>query len=249
MSKFIRRNWIKALVIGATAALLGGAALRAQNSAGPPEGDDSEQSVKPGINERWKSTDVAPLVASLEDEGREIYSQREALAALTGPRKGRVVADIGAGSGFMSEIFARLVGPEGKVYAVDINAGLMERLARDAKEKGIANLETVVCGERSVNLPAESVDLMFICDTYHHFEYPKHTMQSIHEALRPGGEIVVVDFYRVEGQSQPWILGHVRAGEEVFTKEIEEAGFELINQHYMPQLPQNYVLRFRKVEK
>ncbi len=249
MNEFIRRNWIKAMVIGATAALLAGAALPAQNPSSPPPGDAPEQSVKPGINERWKSTDIAPLVASLEDEGREIYSQREALAALTGPRKGSVVADIGAGSGFMSEIFARLVGPEGKVYAVDINAGLMEHLARDAKEKGIANLETVVCGERSVNLPAESVDLMFICDTYHHFEYPKSTMQSIYEAIRPGGEIVLVDFYRIEGTTPAWLMEHVRAGEEVFTQEIVDGGFELINQHYPANLPQNYVLRFRKVGK
>ena len=226
-----------------------GAAPPARHPAAPPVTLPPEQSVKPGINDRWKSNDIAPLVASLEDEGREIYSQREALAALTGPRVGSVVADVGAGSGFMSEIFARLVGPEGKVFAADINAGLMEHLAKDSADKGIANLQTVVCGEQSVNLPPQSVDLVFICDTYHHFEYPKHTMQSIYEALRPGGEIVLVDFYRVEGKSQPWIMTHVRAGEEVFSQEIVDSGFELINQHHMPNLPQNYALRFRKVGK
>ncbi len=227
------------------AALALPAAPAAQNPAPPTE----EQSVKPGINERWKSENIAPLVETLEDEGREIFSQRERIAALVGPLKGSVVADIGAGSGFMTELFAGLVGAAGKVYAVDINAGLMERLAKDAADKGIANIETVVCGERSVDLPANSVDLMFICDTYHHFEYPVSTMRSIHEALRPGGQLVVVDFYRIEGVSSDWILEHVRAGEEVFTREIEEAGFELVNQHYPPYLPQNYVLRFRKIER
>ncbi|MCC6909240.1 MAG: methyltransferase domain-containing protein [Phycisphaerales bacterium] len=227
-------------------ALAGAAAPVAQN---PPPPTEQEQSVKPGINDRWKSDDIAPLVETLDDEGREIFSQREKIAALVGPRKGSVVADIGAGSGFMAELFAGLVGEAGKVYAVDINAGLMERLAKDAADKGINNIETVVCGERSVDLPANSVDLMFICDTYHHFEYPVSTMRSIYEALRPGGQLVVVDFYRIEGESSEWILGHVRAGEEVFTQEIVDAGFELVNQHYPPYLPQNYVLRFRKVER
>lgn len=207
-----------------------------------------EKSVKPGINDRWKSDDIDPLVKILEAEGRAIFTQRDRLAALAGPRKGSVVADIGAGSGFMAELFAELVGPRGKVYAVDINPVMMESLAAGAKKKGLKNIETVVCGERSVNLPRESIDLIFICDTYHHFEYPRSTMKSIHEALKPGGQLVVVDFYRIPGKTADWLLNHVRAGEEVFTREITEAGFELLNTHYTPYLKQNYVLRFRKVE-
>lgn len=227
---------------GLAAALLGAGFIQS-----PPVAP--EQSVKPGINERWKSEEIDPLVAILEAEGREIYEQREQIAALVGPRKGSVVADVGAGSGFMAEIFARLVGPEGKVYAVDNNALLMKRLAQDAAARGIANLEVVVCGEREVNLVPNSIDLVFICDTYHHFEYPKSTMKSIREALRPGGQIVVVDFYRIEGVTPPWLMEHVRAGEEVFTQEIIDAGFELINAHYPPDLPLNYILRFRKVQR
>lgn len=236
----------RVFAVGTAVVLLGAVAPAMQNPAAPPKGEQ-EQSVKPGINERWKSDDIAPLVQTLEDEGREIFSQRERIAALVGPRRGSVVADVGAGSGFMTELFAGLVGSAGKVYAVDINAGLMERLGKDAADKGITNIETVVCGERSVDLPANSVDLVFICDTYHHFEYPKSTMHSIYESLKPGGQVVVVDFYRIAGVSPEWIMGHVRAGEEVFTQEIVDAGFELINQHYPAYLPQNYVLRFRKV--
>jgi SAM-dependent methyltransferase len=205
-----------------------------------------EESVKPGINELWKGEDVDPLLRILEAEGRDIFEQREQLAALAGPRKGTVVADIGAGSGFLVELFSELVGPEGKVYAVDINPVMMKRVAENAAEKGLTNVEVVVCGERSVDLPANSIDLMFICDTYHHFEYPVSTMESIYEALKPGGQIVLVDFYRIEGVSPEWVFGHVRAGEEVFQAEIEAAGFELINAHYPPFLDQNYVLRFVK---
>jgi ubiquinone/menaquinone biosynthesis C-methylase UbiE len=156
------------------------------------------------------------------------------------------IADVGAGSGFMAQIFAEMVGPEGKVFAVDINAAQMKRLADAAAAKGVKNLETVVCSQKSAELPPNSVDLVFICDTYHHFEYPRNTLRSLNEALRPGGQIVVVDFYRIPGVTSDSMMEHVRAGEEVFTKEIEDAGFELINTHYPPQLTENYILRVRK---
>lgn len=206
------------------------------------------QSVTPGINERWMGPDVVPLVATLESERREIWINRERLAAVTDPAPGSVVADIGAGSGFMVELFSALVGPQGKVYAVDVNPVMMQRVADRAREAGLTNLETVVCTQRSVNLLAASVDLMFICDTYHHFEYPQATMRSIHEALRPGGQILLVDFERIPGVSRPFILEHCRAGREVFTREIIEHGFELIEVHEVPALKENYVLRFRKTD-
>ena len=122
---------------------------------------------------------------------------------------------------------------DGKVYAVDISAKLMQRLAENANEKGLRNIETVVCSERSVDLPANSVDLVFVCDTYHHFEFPRSTLRSIYDALKPGGQLVVVDFYRIAEKSRPWVLWHVRAGEEVVTQEIIDAGFELINTPYV----------------
>lgn len=203
-----------------------------------------QQSVKPGINESWKSSDIEPLINRLESESREIYTHRSDLAALTGPLPGAAVADIGAGSGFMALEFARLVGPQGKVYAVDINPAMMENVAQLARKAGFRNLETVVNSDRSVELPDASVDLIFICDTYHHFEYPQDVMASVHKALRPGGQLVVVEFHRVEGQSENWVLEHVRAGQEVFTREIEQSGFRLVNVHEPSFLKDNYILRF-----
>ena len=146
----------------------------------------------------------------------------------------------------MSEQFARVVGPSGMVYAVDINPDMMEHVARKAAEKGLVNLRTVVCTDTSVNLPPSSVDMIFICDTYHHFEYPISTMRTIRRALRPGGELVLVEFTRESGASRQWVMDHVRAGQSVFTDEITAAGFELIEVHDVPFLRENYVLRFRK---
>lgn len=208
-----------------------------------------EPSVKPGINDQWKSPNIEPLVGMLETESREIYRAREKLAALVAPAPGSSVADVGAGSGFMAELFSEKVGPKGKVYAVDINAKMLELIARRAREHGRANIQTVLAREDDVNLPPDSVDLVFICDTYHHFEYPARTMRSIHRALRAGGQIVLVEFHRVPGESPGWIFDHVRAGQQEFTKEITGFGFELVQEQPAPFLTQNYVLRFRKVAK
>jgi SAM-dependent methyltransferase len=205
-----------------------------------------EQSVKPGINETWKSKEIQPLINTLESESREIYAERAKLADLMGLRPGMRVADVGAGSGFMAEEFARRVGAGGKVYAVDINPALLERVAQHAKAQGLANVETVVTREDSVDLPAASVDVIFVCDTYHHFEYPQKSLAGIHRALRPGGELIIVEFHRTEGKSEGWVLEHVRAGQQEFTREIEAAGFALVRVEPTPFLTQNYVLRFRK---
>lgn len=206
-----------------------------------------QQSVKPGINDTWKSPVIEPLVNTLENETREIYAQREKLADLVNPKPGSVVADVGSGSGFMVVEFGKRVGPGGLVYAVDINPKLLEHAMGEAKQHSLTNVKTILAKEDSTELPENSVDLVFICDTYHHFEYPEPTMRSIHRALRPGGEIVVVEFHRVPGQSPAWILDHVRGDEATFTKEIVGFGFKLIQRHNPPFLEGNYVLRFAKV--
>jgi ubiquinone/menaquinone biosynthesis C-methylase UbiE len=238
-----------AAVLLLTASLSGGACNTSGESvSAEPTAEElaAEASVKPGINDSWKSEEIGPLIARLEPESREVFTQRGLIASVVGPRPGSAVADVGAGSGFMAHLFSRIVGPEGKVYAVDINASLLEHIDRAARDKGLANLETVHCTEKSVELPPESVDIVFVCDTYHHFEYPKNTLSTIHRALRPGGQLVIIDFERIEGVSRDWILGHVRASKQVFTAEIEAAGFILTNEHDLEALEDNYILRFEK---
>lgn len=215
-------------------------ALVAQQPAKAPQG------MPPGLNDTWKSPDVDPLIGRLESESREIYRERVKLAALVGPKPGSAIADVGAGSGFMVEEFAKLVGAKGKVYAVDINPKMMERVAQRAKQLGFGNVETVVTREDSVDLAPASVDIVFVCDTYHHFEYPEKSLTAIHRALRAGGELVVVDFHREPGKGNPQMREHVRAGKDQFIKEITEAGFALAADHSAPFLSENYVLRFRK---
>lgn len=205
-----------------------------------------ETSVKPGINADFldPALEVAKFEQRFEVESREIFVHRARIAALAGARAGQRIADIGAGTGLFTLMFATRVGPGGVVHAVDIAPRFVAHIEAAAATRGLANVRGVVCSERSVDLPPASIDVAFVCDTYHHFEYPQATLASIHEALRPGGELVVVDFIRIEGQSRPWILEHVRAGQEVVAAEIEAAGFRRLPAEPTPFLRENYVMRF-----
>ncbi|MBI3483673.1 MAG: methyltransferase domain-containing protein [Acidobacteria bacterium] len=238
----LSRRWFAAVLFAALLCAAPGAVF-AQQAAGP-----QEKSVKPGINDRWRSADIKPLVESLETESREIYHEREALARLVDPKPGMAVADIGAGSGFMTELFVKMVGPSGRVFAVDINPKLLEHIARGASLDGVKYIQTVLDNDTSTELPANSVDLVFLCDTYHHFEYPKAMLASIQKALRPGGQVVLVEFHLVPGKSPAWMFEHVRGGQEVFTKEFVDAGFAFVTEHQSPFFKENYILRFRKAE-
>ncbi len=208
----------------------------------------AEDSVKPGINDGFMEEGaVERYTQSFETESREIYAQREAILAEVGLEPGMAVADVGSGTGLFLKPFSDAVGPEGKVYAVDLAPKFVGWLRGRAAREGLRNVEVVQCSERSSELPPGSVDLVFVCDTYHHFEYPRNTLASLHAALRPDGELVIVDFHRIEGVSRQWMLDHVRAGEEVFTAEIEAAGFERVARN-TDLLEENYILRFRRLD-
>jgi ubiquinone/menaquinone biosynthesis C-methylase UbiE len=154
------------------------------------------------------------------------------------------VADVGAGTGAFTVRLARTVGDSGKVYAVDIVPEFLKHINSVCKTEKINNVTGVLCTPTSVKLPAVSVDFVFICDAYHHFEYPLKTMHSIHQALRPHGRVLLVDFKRIKGVSSDWIMGHVRAGQETVTKEITSSGFRLLGEPL--KLQENYCLVFEK---
>ena len=90
------------------------------------------------------------------------------------------------------------------------------------------------------------MDIAFVCDTYHHFEFPEATLASIHNALQKNGQLVVIDFDRIPGTSRDWILGHVRADKQTFRSEIERAGFRFVSEQQIPGLTENYCLRFER---
>ena len=204
----------------------------------------AEQNVNPGINNGYVDPSVTQWRGVFERDGREIWDRRDDIVRQLRLRPGQVVADVGAGTGFFSVMMARAVAPGGRVYAVDIAQNFVDASVQRARDQGLDNVIGVVNDARSLRLPPGSVDLVFTSDTYHHFEYPQSMLRSIHDALRPDGELVVIDFRRVPGVSHPWVLGHVRAGEAEVMAEIEAAGFELVER--LDFMQTQYFLRFRR---
>jgi len=207
-----------------------------------------EPPTHPGANDRFldPKLDVAEWTKRFEGEAREIYSSRAAIAAALELAPGMGVADVGAGTGLFLPILAEAVGDDGRVYAVEVSPRFLEHLRARVKAEGLVGVEVVTGRSRTANLPEASVDRVLLVDAYHHFEFPRPMLVSLREALRPGGELLVVDFERIPGTSRQWVLDHLRADKQTFTREIEAAGFELAAEVPVEGLKENYVLRFRR---
>jgi ubiquinone/menaquinone biosynthesis C-methylase UbiE len=203
-----------------------------------------EQSVRPGINVPFENPTFEEWVERFEHEGRDVYDKREQIVDATGVQPGMVVADIGAGTGLFTRLFAPRVNSTGMVIAVDISKTFIQNILRTTREQNLKNVQGVVSTPTDVSLARESVDIAFVCDTYHHFEYPQSMLATIHRALKPSGTLVVIDFERIEGVSSSWVMGHVRGDKQTTIAEIEAAGFQLIEDR--PLLKENYFLRFAK---
>lgn len=206
-----------------------------------------QESVRPDINQSYdKATqkDLPKFVERFEKEGREVYDLRREILAHCELRPAMTVADIGSGTG----LFTRLIAPNvARVIAVDINQNFLDHVQSTTEAAGLKNVQTILGDQVTTNLPANSIDVAFICDTYHHFEHPYQTMRSIRNALKPKGVVVLVEFDRIEGKSSDWILNHMRADRETFTREIELAGFEETKCED-EMFKTSYLKKFRKAE-
>ncbi|MQA30135.1 MAG: methyltransferase domain-containing protein [Luteitalea sp.] len=179
----------------------------------------------------------------LESEGRALFDRRFDVLDVLALKPGRDVADIGAGSGLFTRLIAERVGPKGTVYGVEISASLVNHIATTAAAMGLGNVKAVLGTPTSPRLGERSVDLAFVADSYHHFEHPREMLNEIKRALRPDGVLLIIDWERIEGVSHPFILDMVRAGKGTVTDEINDAGFELVQEVRL--FDDEYVLKFR----
>ncbi|MCY2986303.1 MAG: methyltransferase domain-containing protein [Planctomycetota bacterium] len=193
--------------------------------------------------------DIQQFVQRFENEARDIYVKRREITQVVGLRPGEAMADIGAGTGLFTELFAEQVGPKGTVFAVDIGPAFLKHIVGRAKQHGQEQVvKTVLNKPDSVELPSGSIDVAFLCDTYHHFEHPEKMLDSIHRALRPGGRLVVIDFDLCP-TSNEFVKQRARAPKEVYYSEITAAGFELIDRKDVPTIQDNFYAEFRRLER
>jgi ubiquinone/menaquinone biosynthesis C-methylase UbiE len=204
----------------------------------------AEEGAKPEINRPFVvNTDVAGWNRAFENERREVYVKRDQIVAATGAKPGMSVADIGAGTGLFTMLFASAVKP-GTVYAVDISPAFVDYIRETARKRRMSNVTAIVNDGVETGLPEASVDLVYMSDVYHHFEHPAETLASIRKALREGGRMVVVDYERIRGVTPQARIEHVRVDKAAAIREIESAGFKLLEEKKL--MRDNYFLVFKR---
>ena len=190
---------------------------------------------------------IAPVMSAsgadwLERSERESEESPTKAVALLGLTPGMTVCDLGAGTGYYAVRMARLVGDQGKVYAVDIQPRMLELLGKRLASAGIKNIQPLLGGETETNLPEDSQDLIILVDVYHEFSKPREMLRSIRKALKDTGRLVLLEF-RKEDPNVPIRLEHKMSLAEV-KAELEPEGFRI--DKVLDTLPWQHMIFLRK---
>jgi arsenite methyltransferase len=178
--------------------------------------------------------DAAEYARVLNDPSREAWQKPHDVVMALDLKPTDVVADIGAGTGYFARRFARHVA---KVYAVDIDQKLLEMAKRGAPP----NLEAILATPDDPKLPPSSVDVIFICDVLHHIENRPAYYEKLSAALKPGGRVVNIDFYK-DKEIPVGPPKSMKLSEDQVISEFQSAGFRVARKHDF--LPYQYFLEF-----
>ncbi|MEO8660363.1 MAG: methyltransferase domain-containing protein, partial [Bryobacteraceae bacterium] len=173
----------------------------------------------------------------LERSEREMEEAPAIAIKLLDLNKGMNVADVGAGSGYFVQRIAPRVSP-GTVYAVDIQAGMLDLLKKRMAESGIANYQTILGADDDTHLPEGQIDLILLVDVYHEFSKPQAMLRSMRKALKPDGRLVLLE-YKKEDPDVPIRPEHKMSVKEV-KAEIEPEGFRMVKA-ISDKLPRQHV--------
>lgn len=200
-----------------------------------------------GIGKRYMGRDISGVMGWqgagwLEREAREREERTDLLVSALRLAPGMVVADIGAGTGYLARRMAPAVSPGGKVYAVDVQPQMVALLQRTARESGLGQIEPRLGAEDDVRLPVASVDLAIMVDVYHELAYPYEVMQSLLRALKPRGRVVFVE-YRAEDPAVPIKALHKMSEAQI---KREAAVHALVWERTETMLPWQHLVVFRK---
>jgi ubiquinone/menaquinone biosynthesis C-methylase UbiE len=179
----------------------------------------------------------APWLEREEREAEEAPTRALTIMQVT---PGSTVADIGAGSGYFTTRLSRLVGPNGKVYANDIQRGMLDLLRQRVERERLSNVTPVLGEPADPKLPAASIDLALMVDVYHELSDPQTMLANIKKALKPGGRLVLVE-YKGEDPSIPILPSHKMTVAQA-KMEVEPEGYTLTTVN--SNLPRQHVLIF-----
>ena len=178
----------------------------------------------------------------LDRPERELEENPELAIRLMRIERGSTVADVGAGSGYFTVRLAKAVGTMGKVYAVDIQSGMLELLKRAVARERFTNVVPVLAAEDDPRLPEQSLDLVLMGDVYHELSSPQVTLAHLRRALKPGGRLVLLE-YRAEDPAVPIRPEHKMSKAQV-KLEVEHDGFRQLRVY--DDLPRQHLIVFTR---
>jgi 2-polyprenyl-3-methyl-5-hydroxy-6-metoxy-1,4-benzoquinol methylase len=198
-----------------------------------------------GIGKVYMGREIAQVMgyqgaAWLERESREHEERTDILLRALNLKTGMQVADVGAGTGYLSRRMADSVGLQGTIYAVDVQSEMIGKLKSLAKS--YSNIKPVLSTPSDVKLTENSLDMAVLVDVYHELEFPFEVTQSIWAALKPGAKLVLVE-YRAEDDRVPIKTIHKMTQAQVI-KEITVLPFQWHNT--VTSLPWQHVIVFTK---
>lgn len=213
----------------------------------PPDRYEHGQRSVDGIGKRHLGREISQVMgwqaaSWLEREEREKEERTSLLIEELDLKPGMVVADVGAGSGYLSRHMATKVAPGGRVLAIDIQPEMLELLRKTAEDPRYSNIEPMAGAVDDTRLPAGTVDLAIMVDVYHELEYPFEVLDSIVRALKPGGRVAFVE-YRGEDDSVPIKALHKMTERQI---RLEAAQHALVWERTSRRLPWQHLVVFRK---
>jgi ubiquinone/menaquinone biosynthesis C-methylase UbiE len=202
-----------------------------------------------GIGKFYMGREIAQVMSYqgagwLERPEREREEQVSKLMPSLEVKPGDVVADFGAGSGFHTMKLSSLVGPKGKVYAVDIQPEMLDIIGKRVRKEKIANVILVHNTEKDPKLPEGKIDMILMVDVYHELSYPYEVTLELVKALKPGGRLVFVEF-RLEDPKVPILDVHRMSIKQVL-KEMEPHALK--HAKTLNHLPWQHVIIFEKAQ-
>ena len=184
--------------------------------------------------------DPKSYIGALEDPQRDAYQKpHEVLSALR-LKPGETIADIGAGSGYFTFRLSHFVGEKGKIYAVDVSPDMILYINRRIRDLKVNNVISILADPDDPLLPDRSVNRFFFSESWHHIENQTKYLSLMKRMLKPGGEIVMIDFHKKEIPVGPPL--EMRIAREALIKLMEQNGFRLAKEHTF--LPYQYFLVF-----
>ena len=184
--------------------------------------------------------DSKAYIAMLEDPERDAYQKPHEVIQALDLKQGEVIADIGSGSGYFTLRFAAHVGDKGRVYGVDIDPEMIRHLNRRIRDAGQENVQTVLAAPDDPLLRDRSIDRFVVVDTWHHIENQPQYLSLMKKMLKPGGQVVMIDFQKKELPVGPRLA--MKIAREDLIRQLEANGFRLAQEHTF--LPYQYFLVF-----